>query len=399
MKLSKKVEAMHLSPIRKFNGYAIAARAKGIKVYNLNIGQPDVKTPKVFMEAVKSFDSDVLAYSESVGLSTLQENVVKYYKRLGVNLKNENVQITTGGSEALNMAYTCILDPGDEVLVPEPFYTNYHTFITAAEGKIVPITTNAEEAYNYAYFDRIEAKITPRTKALSIVNPGNPTGYVLTRDEMRMIADIVKKHDLWLIADEVYREFVYDNFEMATFAEFGDIADRLIIIDSISKRFSACGARMGMLISKNPDIMTAALKLAQGRLCPATLEMRGAKVLYDLEPSYFDDIKKEYEERRNAAYEEVMKIEGAVCALPRGAFYMMVKLPVEDAEEFLIWLLTEFTDNNETAMYAPMRSFYQTDGLGKDEIRLAYVLKKEDLIRSIELIRLGIEKYKELGNR
>ncbi|MGP1570074.1 MAG: pyridoxal phosphate-dependent aminotransferase [Eubacteriales bacterium] len=399
MELSKKVQSMHLSPIRKFNGYAIDARAKGIKVYNLNIGQPDIKTPVEFMQAVKSFDNEVLAYSESVGLRELQENVVKYYKRFGVELQNHHVQITNGGSEALNMAYTCILNPGDEVLVAEPFYTNYHTFITAAEGRIVPITTKAEESYNYAFRDRIEAKITKNTKALSIVNPENPTGYVLTKKEMRMIADVVKENDLWLVVDEVYREFVYDGLPMTTFLEFDDIKDRLIIIDSISKRFSACGARVGMLISRNDDLMESALKLAQGRLCPATLDMLGAKALYDLKPSYFDDIKKEYEERRNAAYEEVMKIDGAVCAMPKGAFYMMVKLPVEDAEKFLVWLLTEFTDNNETVMYAPMKSFYATNTLGKSEIRLAYVLKKKDLVRSIELIRLGIEKYKALGNR
>lgn len=399
MELSKKVQQMHLSPIRKFNGYAIDARAKGIKVYNLNIGQPDIKTPKEFMQAIRSFDQEVLAYSESAGSKELQDNVIKYYKKLGVELQNQNVQITNGGSEALSMAYTSILNPGDEVLLPEPFYTNYHTFITSAEGKVVPITTKAEEAYNYAFRDRIEAKITKNTKALSIVNPGNPTGHVLTKDEMRMIADVVKENDLWLIADEVYREFVYDGLPMASFGEFDDIKDRLIIIDSISKRFSACGARVGMLISRNEDIMQSVLKLAQGRLCPATLEMLGAKALYDLDASYFDDIKKEYEERRNAAYEEVMKIEGAVCAMPKGAFYMMVKLPIEDAEEFLIWLLTEFRDNNETVMYAPMKSFYATPNLGKNEIRLAYVLQKKDLVRSVELIRLGIEKYKSLGKR
>lgn len=399
MKLSNKVQQMHLSPIRKFNTYAIEARKKGIKVYNLNIGQPDIKTPEVFMDAVKSFDAEVLSYCESVGLMELQENVVKYYKRLGVELENSNIQITTGGSEALSMAYTAILDPGDEVLVPEPFYTNYHTFITAAEGKIVPITTTAEEGYNYAFKDRIEAKITDRTKAITLVNPANPTGMVLNKDEMRMIADLVKEHDLWLVADEVYREFVYDDIPMSTFGEFSDIAERLIIIDSVSKRFSACGARVGMLISKNEDVMTAVLKLAQGRLCGARLDMMGAKSLYDLPFTYFDDIKKEYDDRRNAAYEEVMKIPGAVCTKPKGAFYMMVKLPIEDAEHFLVWLLTEFTDNNETVMYAPMQSFYVTSGLGKNEIRLAYVLKKDDLVRSVELIRLGLEKYKALGNR
>ena len=239
MELSKKVQQMHLSPIRKFNGYAIDARAEGVKVYNLNIGQPDIKTPKEFMQAIRSFDQEVLAYSESAGSKELQDNVIKYYKKLGVELQNQNVQITNGGSEALSMAYTCILNPGDEVLVPEPFYTNYHTFITSAEGKVVPITTKAEEAYNYAFRDRIEAKITKNTKALSIVNPGNPTGHVLTKDEMRMIADVVKENDLWLIADEVYREFVYDGLPMASFGEFDDIKDRLIIIDSISKRFSA----------------------------------------------------------------------------------------------------------------------------------------------------------------
>ncbi|QHI73734.1 pyridoxal phosphate-dependent aminotransferase [Aminipila terrae] len=399
MKLSKKVQAMQFSPIRKFNVYAIEAKAKGKKVYHLNIGQPDIKTPKAFMEAVKNFDSEVLAYAESGGLVQLQDAIANYFNRFGMSIERKDVLITNGGSEALSMIYTCLLDYGDEVLVPEPFYTNYQTFISAAGGNVVPVTTNAEEGYRYAFADRIEKVITDKTRAISLVNPGNPTGTILTRDEMRVIADVAKKHDLWIIADEVYREFAYDGREMTSFGQMEDIKERVIIVDSVSKRFSACGARIGCIVSKNEELMSNAMKLAQGRLCCPTLDMIGATALYQLDPSYFNDVRTEYESRRDAVYEEIMKIPGVVCQKPGGAFYIMVKLPVESSEDFLVWLLTEFEDNGETVMYAPIQGFYGTKGLGKDELRIAYVLKKEDLVRGVELMRLGLEKYKALGHK
>ncbi len=399
MKLSQKVQEMQFSPIRKFNVYAIEAKAKGKKVYHLNIGQPDIKTPKAFMEAVKNFDSEVLAYAESGGLVQLQDAIAKYFQRFGMDIQREDVLITNGGSEALSMIYTCLLDYGDEVLVPEPFYTNYQTFISSAGGNIVPITTNAEEGYRYAFADRIEKVITDKTRAISLVNPGNPTGTILSREEMRVIADVAKKHDLWIIADEVYREFAYDGREMTSFGQLEDIKERVIIVDSVSKRFSACGARIGCIVSKNEELMANAMKLAQGRLCCPTLDMIGATALYELDPSYFNDVRAEYESRRDAVYEEIMKIPGVVCQKPGGAFYIMVKLPVESSEDFLVWLLTEFEDKGETVMYAPIQGFYGTKGLGRDELRIAYVLNKEDLVRGVELMRLGLEKYKALGHK
>lgn len=399
MKLSQKVQEMQFSPIRKFNVYAIEAKAKGKKVYHLNIGQPDIKTPKAFMESIRKFDSEVLAYAESGGLVQLQDAIAKYFSRFDMNIERKDVLITNGGSEALSMVYTCLLDHGDEVLVPEPFYTNYQTFISAAGGKVVPITTNAEEGYRYAFADRIEKVITDKSRAISLVNPGNPTGTILTRDEMQIIADVAKKHDLWIIADEVYREFAYDGREMTSFGQLEDVKDRVIIIDSVSKRFSACGARIGCIVSKNEELMANAMKLAQGRLCCPTLDMIGATALYELDPSYFNDVRAEYESRRDAVYDEIMKIPGVVCQKPGGAFYIMVKLPVESSEDFLVWLLTEFDDNGETVMYAPIQGFYGTKGLGMDELRIAYVLNKEDLVRGVELMRLGLEKYKALGHK
>lgn len=399
MKLSQKVQDMQFSPIRKFNVYGIEAKAKGKKVYHLNIGQPDIKTPKAFMEAVKNYDSEVLAYAESGGLVQLQDAIGKYFSRFDMNIERKDVLVTNGGSEALSIIYTCILDYGDEVLVPEPFYTNYSTFVASAGGKVVPITTNAEEGYHFAFADRIEKVITDKTRAISLVNPGNPTGTILSRDEMQVIADVAKKHDLWIIADEVYREFAYDGREMTSFGQLEDVKDRVIIVDSVSKRFSACGARIGFMVSKNEEIMSNAMKIAQGRLCCPTLDMIGATALYELDPSYFNDVRTEYESRRDAVYDEIMKIPGVVCQKPGGAFYIMVKLPVESTEDFLVWLLTEFDDKGETVMYAPIQGFYATEGLGLDELRIAYVLNKEDLVRGVELMRLGLEKYKALGHK
>lgn len=393
MQLSKRVEAMGHSPIRRFNVFAIEAEKNGKKVYRLNIGQPDVETPECFMDAIKNYDKKVIAYSESGGETILQDAIINYFKMYNMDYSRKDIMITNGGSEALNMVFTSILNPDDEVLIAEPFYTNYHTFVTASGGKVVALTTNAEDGYDFAKEDLIENAITDKTKAICCISPGNPTGRVLTIEDMKLIGEIAKKHDLWIIADEVYREFAYDNREATSFGMLDDLKDRVIIIDSVSKRFSACGARVGCVISKNEALMDAIMKIAQGRLCCPTLDQVGAAALYNLDKSYYDEVKAEYEGRRDAAYEELMKIPGVVCQKPGGAFYMTIKLPVDDVEDFLIYLLTEFEDNGETVMFAPAEGFYGTAGLGKNEMRIAYVLNKDDMRRGVELIRLGLEKY------
>lgn len=393
MELSKRVASMQFSPIRRFNGYAFEAEAKGKKVYHLNIGQPDVETPPCFMEAIKQFDKKVVAYAESGGVTVLQDAISDYFKKYNMNFDKSNILITNGGSEALTMIFMSLLNPGDEVIIPEPFYTNYHTFATSVSGSVVPITTKAEEGYDYAKRELIEPAITERTKAICCISPGNPTGRVLSREDMELIGEIAKEHDLWIIADEVYREFVYDNREVTSFGMLDDLKDRVIIVDSVSKRFSACGARIGCIISKNEEFMSGVLKIAQGRLCCPTLEQIGAAALYRLDNSYYDEVRAEYEARRDVVYEELMKIPGVVCQKPGGAFYMTAKLPVDSVEDFLMFLLTEFEDNNETVMFAPAEGFYATPGVGKDEMRIAYVLNQADMRRGVELIRLGIEKY------
>lgn len=393
MKLSNKVESMQFSPIRKFNPIAQKAKDAGKKVYHLNIGQPDVETPACFMDAIKAYENKVIAYAESGGITDLQDAVGDYFKTYGMNIGRQDMIVTTGGSEALTMTFLALLNEGDEVLLAEPFYTNYHTFATAAGGKVVPITTKAEEGYHYAKREQIEPLITERTKAICCINPGNPTGTVLTMDEMKLIGEIAKEHDLWIIADEVYREFAYDGRTAVSFGQLPEIEDRVIIIDSVSKRFSACGARIGFLISKNQEFMQSVMKIAQGRLCVSTVDQVGAAALFRLPASYYDEVKAEYCGRRDVVYEELMKIPGVVCQKPGGAFYMTAKLPVDSVEDFLMFLLTEFDDNGETVMFAPAEGFYATPGLGKDEMRIAYVLKQEDMRRGVELIRLGIEAY------
>lgn len=393
MKLSKKIQDMELSPIRKFVPYADAARAAGKKVYGLNIGQPDIKTPRAFFDAVKNFDQEVLAYANSQGIPELLEALVGYYKRIGLNFEKKDLLVTTGGSEAISMLMTALLDDDDEVIMAEPFYTNYKTFIKAAGGKLVGIPTTAEEGYQYAVKEKIEAVITPKTKAICIINPGNPTGKVLTHDEMKLIVDIALEHDLYIIADEVYREFVYDGKAMDTFGSFPEAAQNVVIVDSISKRFSACGARMGSIASKNEELMGNLMKLCQARLCSATLDQIGAAALYNLDPSYFDDIKKEYEHRRNVAVEALNEIEGIQYGVPEGAFYITCKLPVDDAEKFLMFLLTEFDVNGETCMFAPAGGFFTNLEAGKSDMRIAYVLKAEDMKAGINIIKEGIKAY------
>lgn len=393
MKVSERVAAMQFSPIRRFNAYAFDAEAAGKTVYRLNIGQPDVETPTCFKKAIDNFDKKVIAYAESGGVTELLDAMIDYNRMYDMHFEREDIIITNGGSEALTMIFMALLNPGDEAIIAEPFYSNYSTFCDSASGKLVPITSKAEDGYAWAKGDMIEAAITPKTKAICCISPGNPTGRVLNLQEMKLIGEIARKHDLWIISDEVYREFVYDGRDATSFGMLDDIADRVIIVDSISKRFSACGARIGAVISRNKKLMEGILKLAQGRLCCPTLEQIGAATLYRLDKSYYEKAKAEYCARRDAAYEEISKIPGVVCQKPGGAFYLTCKLPVDDVDDFLIFLLKEFDDEGETVMFVPAEGFYATPGLGKDEMRIAYVLTAEKMRRGAELIKLGIEAY------
>ena len=393
MQLSNKIQSMELSPIRKFVPYADAARKAGKKVYGLNIGQPDIKTPRAFFDAVKNFDQEVLAYENSQGNAALLASLEGYYKRIGLNFEKKDLLITNGGSEALSMLMTALLNDGDEVIMAEPFYTNYKTFIKAAGGELVAIPTTADDGYQYAVKEKIEGVITPKTKAIAIINPGNPTGKVLTHDEMQLIVDIVVEHGLFLICDEVYREFVYDGKSMSSFGEFKEAEQNVIIVDSVSKRFSACGARIGSIASKNAELMTNLMKICQARHCVPTLDQVGSAALYDLDPSYFNEIKAEYEHRRNVAVEALNEIEGIKYGVPEGAFYITCQLPVDNAEKFLMFLLQEFDVNGETCMFAPAGGFYGTPGVGQSDIRIAYVLKAEDMKAGINIIKEGIKAY------
>ena len=393
MKLSKKITACELSPIRKFYPYAVQAQERGIKIHHLNIGQPDIQTPEAYFEALANYRENVLAYAPSPGISALLEAVQAYYARIGVDFSIDDILITTGGSEALLIAMLCILDEGSEILVPEPFYPNYHTFIRMAGGKIRPIRTTPEDGYRYATREQIEPQINEHTRAILITNPGNPTGTVLTQQELRLVADIAKEHDLYLICDEVYREFVYDGEKLISVASFRDIDENLILIDSVSKRFSACGARIGALLSRNRALMENAMKYAQARLSVATLDQVGAAALYGVEPSYFEATREEYQHRRDVCYRKLLEIPGVVTTEPKGAFYTMAKLPVDDAEEFQMYLLKEFSDRDETVMFAPGSGFYATEGAGLSEIRIAYVRCAEELERALDLLRIAIERY------
>lgn len=397
MKVSSKAQRCALSPMRKYHPYAVEAKAKGKKIYHLNIGQPDIATPPAYFEALRNFEQPVLAYAPSPGMPEMIDAVIKYYDGIGIEYDANDILITTGGSEALQMLMLSILDEGSEIIIPEPFYPNYSTFVNSAGGVIRPLTTTPEEGYNYANREKIEALINEKTRAIMFTNPGNPTGFVLSRDEMRMIADIAKEHNLYVIGDEVYREFVYGGEPLETIGQFDDIAENAIIIDSVSKRFSACGARIGCMITRNRQLQQHAMKFCQARLSVATLDQVASAALYNVGSSYFNDVRDEYRRRRDTIYRKLCEIPGVVCKEPKGAFYVMAKLPVDDTDKFQTWLLTEFSDNNETVMYAPGNGFYATPGHGMNEVRLAYVLKCEDIERAMDLLALGIKKYNELN--
>ena len=393
MKFSSRIEKSQLSPIRKFYPYQVACNKKGIKIYHLNIGQPDIQTPPAYFEAIRDFSQPVLEYAPSPGIPQLIQAVQGYYSRIGIDYGEGDILVTTGGSEALQIALSCILDTDDEILIPEPFYPNYNTFVNCAGGKIVPIPTTPEEGYHYADRERIEPLITPRTRAIMISNPGNPTGVVLTPEQMRMIADIAKEHGLFLIADEVYREFIYGDEPLQSMGAYRDLDENLILIDSVSKRFSACGARIGVLITRNQTLQQHALKICQARLSVATLDQVASAALYQVDPHYFDSVRAEYKRRRDTIYRKLQEIPGVVCKEPQGAFYVMAKLPVPDTDAFQTWLLTEFQDNHETIMYAPGGGFFSDPALGKTQVRFAYVLNCQDLERAMDLLKLGIAQY------
>lgn len=394
---SNRVTAMQASPIRKLVPFATAAKADGVKVYHLNIGQPDIKTPRGFFDAVKNFDDEVLEYAVSQGIPELIEALQDYYKTYDMHFDKDELLITNGGSEALLFAMMATCDPGDKLLIPEPFYTNYNGFGQCVNVGVAPITTKAENGFHLPSKEEILSKIDDKVKAILLSNPGNPTGAIYSKEELEMIAEIAIEKDLWIISDEVYREFVYDGLEYTSFGNLKQVEDRVIIIDSVSKRYSACGARIGSIASKNKELIAQIMKLCQGRLCVPTLEQIGAVELYKTPVSYFKEVNDEYRKRRDVLYSELMKVDGVICEKPTGAFYIVAKLPVDNAEDFVKWMLTEFRVDNETVMATPAEGFYATPGLGRDEIRLAYILKEEDLRKAAKILKEGLEAYIKLN--
>lgn len=399
MRYSERIDTMQSSPIRKLAPIASSAKAKGIKIYHLNIGQPDIKTPKVFFEAVKNFNNEVLEYAVSPGLPELIYSLQQYYTTYNMDFESDEILVTNGGSEALLFALMATCDPKDNILVPEPFYSNYNGFSQSINVNITPITTKAEEGFHLPSKEKIQSLITSKTRAILISNPGNPTGTVYTKKELYMISEIAKENDLWIISDEVYREFVYDGLEYTSFGNIKEVEDRVIIIDSVSKRYSACGARIGSIASKDKTLIAEILKLCQGRLCVSTLDQVGSVELYNTPSSYFTEVNNEYKNRRDVLYNELIKVKGVICKKPAGAFYIVAKLPIENAEDFVIWMLTDFNKDGETVMACPAEDFYATPGLGRDEIRLAYVLKEDDLHKAAIILKEGLEKYLELKNK
>ena len=382
------------SPIRKLVPFAETAKKKGNKVYHLNIGQPDIKTPEVALNAVKNANIEVLEYSHSAGFESYRNKLAAYYQKQGLPVNTEDIIITTGGSEALMFAMGSTMDQGDEIIIPEPFYANYNGFSTASGVKVVPVISGIETGFALPPIAEFEKLITPKTKAILICNPGNPTGYLYSKAEIEELATLVKKHDLFLIADEVYREFAYDGFKHFSVLNEESIAENAIMIDSVSKRFSMCGARIGCVVSKNKEFMNAAMKFAQARLSPPTYAQIASEAALDTPQSYFDDVITEYKDRRDTLVNALNAIDGVEVANPKGAFYCIAKLPVENAEDFAKWILEDFDLNGETVMVAPAAGFYSTPGVGLNEVRLAYVLKKEDLIKSAEILKAALEAYK-----
>ena len=392
-KVSLKGQQMPESPIRKLVPYADIARKKGNKVYHLNIGQPDIKTPEVALQAVKNAEITVLEYSHSAGFESYRTKLSQYYKNQGLPIDTQDIIITTGGSEALMFAMGSTMDVDDEIIIPEPFYANYNGFSTSSGVKVVPVISGIETGFALPPIEAFEKLITPKTKAILICNPGNPTGYLYSKEEILKLAEIVKKHDLFLIADEVYREFIYDGEEHFSVMNVPGLEEHAIMIDSVSKRYSMCGARIGCIVSKNKEVMATAMKFAQARLSPPTYAQIASEAALDTPQIYFDNVISEYRDRRDTLISELQKIEGVTVATPKGAFYCIAKLPIDNADKFAQWLLESYDFNGETVMVAPAAGFYSTPGVGLDEVRIAYVLKKADLIKSVQILKEAITVY------
>ncbi|MBR1486031.1 MAG: pyridoxal phosphate-dependent aminotransferase [Synergistaceae bacterium] len=395
MHYSERIQSLKISPIRRLIPYADEAEAKGKKVIRLNIGQPDIKTPEEYFDAIKTFHPETVKYQISQGILPLREAISNYYKAMNVPYEPDEIFITAGGSEALQFAVTILCDPGDEILVPEPFYANYNTFAKLSLANLRPIPTSAETGFHLPSEKEIEALITPKTRAFWVSHPCNPTGAMYTPDEINMLCRLAVKHDIFIISDEVYREFTYDK-GAERFMSFGEVEsarDRVIMVDSVSKRFSVCGIRIGCLAIKNKEFLAQTMKLAQGRLCVSAVEQVGATALYSTPKSYLEEVNKEYKMRRDVLYKGLKAIPGCVCHEPKGAFYSMVKFPIDNSEKFIIWMLQNFDINGETTMAAPGNGFYTDPDKGLDEMRIAYVLKKENLERALNILKEAIAAY------
>lgn len=391
--ISKKGEMMPLSPIRKLVPYAEKAKNKGIKVYHLNIGQPDIRTPDIALKAIRQYDKNVVEYSHSAGVLSLRKKLVEYYKKHDIQITPEEIIITSGASEAILFTMQTCLNPGDEIIIPEPFYANYNGFAVNSGVKVVPIFSSIEEGFSLPDISEFEKVITPKTKAIMICNPNNPTGYLYCKEELEIIQKIVKKHDLYLLSDEVYREFCYNGLKHYSAMYLPEIQNNVILIDSVSKRYSACGIRIGFMISKNKEIMATALKFAQARLSPPSFGQVAAEAACDTPDSYFEEVVKEYIDRRNVIVEGINHIEGAFCPDPKGAFYVVAKLPIDDSDRFCQWMLEDFNYKNQTVMFAPASGFYSTPGMGKNEVRISYVLNVNDLKNSIKCLNEALKVY------
>jgi aspartate aminotransferase len=392
-KLSQKAIDMPASPIRKLVPYAETAKKQGKIVYHLNIGQPDIETPEVALNAIKNMDRKVIEYSHSAGFESYRNGLSAYYKKTGIDVNPEDIIITTGGSEALIFGFMATCDLGDEIIIPEPFYANYNGFAVMAGLNVVPVTSTIETGFALPPVEEIEKKITAKTKAIVICNPGNPTGYLYSKEELEQLAAIVKKHDLVLFADEVYREFCYDGAVPFSVMNLEGIQDNVIMIDSVSKRYSMCGARIGALISKNAEIIAAVLKFGQARLSPPTIDQIAAEAALNTPQSYFDDVVAEYVQRRNIMVDGLNAIPGVFCPKPSGAFYCVAKFPVDNAEKFCQWLLEEFEYEGQTVMMAPANGFYSTKGAGLQEARIAYVINQDSLRNAVKCLEEALKVY------
>jgi aspartate aminotransferase len=391
--ISDKGKAMPASPIRKLVPYAEEAKRKGVKVYHLNIGQPDIPTPEVALNAIRNINLKVLEYSHSAGNESYRRKLALYYQSIGINIDHTEILVTTGGSEAVMFAFMSCINPGEEVITPEPFYANYNGFATTAGIKIVPVTSVIEEEFALPPIAEIEKKITPRTRGIIICSPNNPTGYLYSKEELLHLKEVVKKHDLFLFSDEAYREFCYDGAEHFSAMNLEGIEKNVVLLDSVSKRYSECGIRIGALITKNKEVISTALKFAQARLSPPGLGQIAAEASIDTPAEYFREVNDEYTARRNFMVDALNKIPGVYCPKPKGAFYAIVRLPVDDSDRFAQWLLEEFSFNNQTVMVAPATGFYSTPGLGKNEVRIAYVLKIDDLKNAMKTLEEALKVY------